>query len=159
MNRWSCVIVPGLSAADSSHQPKFASRCIIRFGSIIIIVVCHFDRIPLTKRHDATLRLFASLAKEVGLVTVEPNSSATTLRWIQQVAATITAKRWFFLSSCSDKHWNRHGDLLLLRHDVVYRCITCTDQRIIIITISFISHGLHSAKTERPKKRKYAAIG
>ena len=107
----------------------------------------------------------ASLAKEAGwLVTVEPNSHLRPAVVNSTTAATIDAAAADSSSPlCSDEHWNRHGDLLLLRHgDKLYIDVSCTRPT------NSSSLQSHHAVTYTPlvstkvrgdqKKRKYAAI-
>ena len=74
----------------------------------------------LTKRHDAMVHTLSSLAREAEwLVTVEPNHH---LRPVDHSAATAaTAQPLPSADAAGDHydlpaHYNRHGDLLLLRH-------------------------------------------
>jgi len=87
----------------------------------------------LTLRHNSIVSTLAQLATEAGWhVTVEPNDhlrpvAAPAAAAASTVDATAAAER----VSCSDEpesdHWNRHGDLLLLRHGVkLYIDVSCT---------------------------------
>jgi hypothetical protein len=90
----------------------------------------------LTLRHNAIVNTLASLATEAGWhVTVEPDDhlrpaptdAAATVAPADATAAAKLADR----VSCSDEpesdHWNRHGDLLLLRHGIkLYIDVSCT---------------------------------
>jgi hypothetical protein len=90
----------------------------------------------LTLRHNAIVNTLARLATEAGwLVTVEPNDH---LRPAPAAAAAAAAAPLAPMDaaaadrvSCSDEpeseHWNRHGDLLLLRHNAkLYIDVSCT---------------------------------
>jgi hypothetical protein len=89
----------------------------------------------LTLRHNAIVNTLASLATEAGWhVTVEPNDhlrpAPTDVATVAPTDATAAAKLADGVS-CSDEpeseHWNRHGDLLLLRHGIkLYIDVSCT---------------------------------
>lgn len=122
----------------------------------------------LTKRHDAMVHTLSSLAREADwLVTIEPNHhlrpadhSAATAATAQPLSPTAaTAGEHDDLPA----HYNRHGDLLLLRHSsklyIDFSLTRPTNSSTLTHQPRVRTVPLHSTLTRAAtKKRKYAAI-
>ena len=155
----------GLSAADSLATQTYVC------GTLFATDPDHYHSCvalrsnSLTKRHDAIVMTLDGLAREAGWsVTVEPNAHLRPVAAATGSTATVSAAALDCPAlSCSDDHWNRHGDLLLVRHGKkLYIDVSCTRPT------NASSLQYHSAVTHSPlvstivrgeqKKRKYAAI-
>jgi hypothetical protein len=157
----------GLSAADElvpqkcvcgtlfSSDPDHYHSCVKLRGS------------SLTLRHNAIVSSLGQLATEAGWhVTVEPNDHLRPIAAAAAAAPSLAEVAAADRVSCSDvpelEHWNRHGDLLLLRHGVkLYIDVSCTrPTNASSLALPAVTHTplISTVSRAQQKMRKYTPI-